>query len=123
MNITINSNRTLSAKGLGFALRVSAVVGVSVIGLTLAGAFGGRGGDPTSARPSAGAIERALPEVQHVYYVVDSQQAETSALAAESMSAQERLLAGVVAPERIIHIIDDSAAGRMTAAEAMLVAH
>jgi hypothetical protein len=38
------------------------------------------------------------------------------------VTAQERLLAGVVAPERIVYIIDDSAAGRMTAAEAMLVA-
>jgi hypothetical protein len=38
------------------------------------------------------------------------------------VTAQEQLLAGVVAPERVVHIIDDSDAGRMTAAEAMLLA-
>jgi hypothetical protein len=97
-------------------------VGLSAIGLTLTGAFGGRDADSTQAQPSAGAIERAVPDVEHVYYLVDSQQAATNALIAESMTAQERFLAGVVTPERIVHIIDDSAAGRMTAAEAMLVA-
>jgi hypothetical protein len=123
MNTTFKDNRTLSTRGLGFALRVSAVVGLSAIGLTLTGAFGGRDADPAHPQLSAGAIERAAPEVQNVYYVVDSQQAATNALIAESVTAQERLLAGVVAPERIVYIIDDSAAGRMTAAEAMLVAH
>jgi hypothetical protein len=122
MNTTINSNQTLSSKGLRFALRVSAVVGLSAIGLTVASAIGGRDADPKHPQPSAAAIERAAPEMQHVYYVVDSQQALIDALIAESVTAQERLLAGVVTPERVAYIIDDSAAGRMTAAEAMLVA-
>ncbi|HLF80102.1 MAG TPA: hypothetical protein VJB57_21690 [Dehalococcoidia bacterium] len=122
MNITINSNQTRNARTLGFALRVSAVVGLAAIGLTLTGVIGGRDADRTHAQPSAAGIGRAVPEVQHVYYVVDSQQAATNALIAESVTAQERLLAGVVAPERVVHIIDDSDAGRMTAAEAMLLA-
>ena len=122
MNITINSNQTRNAKTLGLALRVSAIAGLAAIGLTLTGAFGGQDAGPTHAPVSAAAIERSVPEAQHVYYVVDSQQAATKALIAESVTAQEQLLVGVVAPERIVHIIDDSPAGRMTAAEAMLLA-
>ena len=58
-----------------------------------AGAFKGRDADPTHAQLSAVAIERAVPEVQYVYYIVDSQQAATNALIAESVTAQERLSA------------------------------
>ena len=123
MNITINSNQTRNARTLGFALRVSAVGGLAAIGLTLTGAIGGRDADPTHAQLSPAAIERAAPEVQHVYYIVDSQQAAANALIAENVTAQERLMVGVVSPERIVHIIDDTAAGRMTAAEAMLLVH
>jgi hypothetical protein len=38
------------------------------------------------------------------------------------MSAQERVLMGIVAPERVVHVIDDSNAGHMTAMEQVLVA-
>jgi hypothetical protein len=122
MNITIARNRTPGANGPRLALRVSAAVGLFATGLTVTGAIGGREASPANPQPRAGAIERAVPDLQHVYYYVESQQAAIDALVAESVTAQEQLLAGIVAPERVVYIIDDSAAGRMTAAEAMLVA-
>jgi hypothetical protein len=98
-------------------------VGLFATGLILTRAIDDRVANPANPQPRAGAIERAVPDLQHVYYYVDSQQAAINALVAESVTAQEQLLAGIAAPERVVYIIDDSAAGRMTAAEAMLVAH
>ena len=122
MNIAIDRDRKQAVKGLGFALRAGAVASILAIGLTQIGGIGDRDANPTNAQPSTSVVGKAVPEVEHVYYVVDSQQAAADALIAEAVTAQEQLLAGVVAPTHIVHIIDDSAAGRMTAAEAILVA-
>jgi hypothetical protein len=123
MNIAIDRNRKQAVKGLGFALRLGAVASLLAIGLTQIAGNGDRNANPTNAQPSTRVVGKAVPEVEHVYYVLDSQQAAANALIADAVTAQEQLLAGVVAPARIVHIIDDSAAGRITAAEAILVAH
>jgi len=122
MNIAIDRNRKQAVKGLGFALRLGAVASLLAIGLTQIGGNGDRDANSRSAQPSTNVVGKAAPTVEHVYYVVDSQQAGADALIADAVTAQEQLLAGVVAPTRNVHIIDDSAAGRMTAAEAILVA-
>jgi hypothetical protein len=123
MNIAIDRNRKQAVKGLGFALRLGAVASLLAIGLTQVGGIGDRDANSRIVQPSTRVVGKAAPTVEHVYYVVDSQQAAADALIADAVTAQEQLLAGVVAPPRIVHIIDDSAAGRMTAAEAILVAH
>ena len=111
MNISIHSST------------VHALVAVSALGAAFAGgAISGRSADATPRQPtSVSAVERA-PAPQIVYYVVDSRQAAVDAERAEVITAQERMLAGIIAPERVVHVIDDSPEGRMTAQEAVLVA-
>jgi hypothetical protein len=111
MNILINSRsvRTLtaaSALGLAFA----------------AGSLYGRSADATPQAPAAIASVERVSAPQHTYYLVDSRQAALDIERAEYVSAQERVLVGTVAPERVVHVIDDSAAGHMTAMETVFVA-
>lgn len=103
MNISINSK---AVRGL---------VAASALGIAFAGGFaGGRTVDAT--RSDVSAIQR------HSQTAVDSRQAAVDAERAALVTAQERVLAGIVAPERDLYLVDDSDAGRMTAAEAVLVA-
>ena len=111
MNISI-SNRT-----------VRTIVAASALGVAFAGGVvTGRSADATPQRTApVSAIERA-PAQQFVYYVVNSQQAALDVERAEYVTAQERVLTGIVSQERVVHIIDDTEAGRKTAMEAVLVA-
>src|SRR4051812_28789084 len=97
---------------------VRALVGASALGLAAAAGFvGGRTADatPTQDRPAITVARASVPAREFAYYVVDSQQAALDIERAEYMTAQERVLAGIIAPERVVHITDDSDAGRMTA--------
>jgi hypothetical protein len=113
MNVSIN-NRTMRT-----------LVAAAALGLAFAGGVvTGRSADATPRREASVApanVERmAVP--QYVYYVVDSRQAALDAERAEYVTAQERVLAGIVAPERIVHLIDASEAAWVTGREQVMVA-
>ena len=103
---------------------IRTVVAASALSIAFAGGVvSGRSADATPQRPApVHAIERASAPQHHIYHVVDSRQAALDIERAEYMSAQEQVLSGIVAPERVVHIIDDSKAGHMTAMEQVLVA-
>ena len=111
MNISINKKA------------VQAVVAVAALGVAFtAGAMTGGSVDATLQQaPTVRSIEQA-PAQQFVYHIVDSRQAALDVERAEYVTAQERVLVGIVSPERVLHVIDDSAEGRMTALEAVFVA-
>ena len=111
MNISINNRsvRTLAA--------------ASALGLAfVAGSVHGHSADATPSRPAAAAVVAEAPAREHVYYVVDSREAALEVERREYMSSLERMESGVVAPERVVHIIDNSEAGHMTEMERVLVA-
>jgi hypothetical protein len=103
---------------------VRTVVAASALSIAFAGGVvSGHSADATPQRLAPTyAVERASQQQQHVYHVVDSRQAALDIERAEYMSAQEQVLTGIVAPERVVHIIDDSKSGHMTAMEQVLVA-
>src|SRR4051794_34171091 len=111
MNISIN-NRS-----------VRILAAASALGLAVAaGSLHSRSAVATPQRPAAAAAVEPGSAAQHVYYVIDSRLAAVDPERAESVTAQERVLVGIASPERVVHLIDDSLAGRMTAMEQVLVA-
>lgn len=102
---------------------VRTVIAASALGITFAGGIvTGRSVDATTEPMATSAFQRPTDASQHVYYVVDSQQAALDVERAELMTAMERLMVETTAPGRVVHIIDDSQAGRMTAMEKVLLA-
>ena len=111
MNISIN-NRP-----------VRTIVAASALGIAFAGGLvTGRAADVMPQSPVVVAAAGTVPTVQHGYQIVGSRQDALEAERDEYVTAQERVLVGIVAPDRALHVIDDSAAGHMTAMEVVLVA-
>jgi hypothetical protein len=111
MSISIN-NRT-----------VRTMVAASALGLAFAaGTVHGRAVDATPQPPARAAAAERAQAPEHAFTLVDTRQAAVDAERAEMMTAMERVLVGIVTPERALHASDDAKAGWMTALETVLVA-
>jgi hypothetical protein len=111
MNISISSTGAR-------ALVATAALGIAFAG----GVVTGRAADATPRQQAtASAVERVQP-VAPVYYVIDTRDAALETERAASITAQERVLMGIVAPRVDVRFLEDNDAGRMTAMEAVLVA-
>jgi hypothetical protein len=116
MNISVNRNSNKVSKSLSVALRLAFLGGVSAVSLAF---IGGELDGSASSEPVVPAAVQSGPA--RIYYVTDGQTPHDIAIA-ESITQQERVLTGIVSPERVVHIIDDSNAGHMSAMEQVLVA-
>jgi hypothetical protein len=99
------------------------VIAASALGVAFAGGLvSGHSVDATPRTSAQIDASQVVSGPQATYYVVDSRESALAAERAEAMTAQERVLVGIVEPQRVANSTDNAAADRMTAMEAILVA-